>query len=243
LNAGVGYIPEDRAVDGLVREFSVSENLVLDTYNQPPYGSKIALNPTKIEAGATEKIDRFDIRTRSTDYAVGTLSGGNQQKVIVAREMSRSLKLLVAAQPTRGVDVGSIEFIHSQIIAERDRGTAVLLVSSELDEVLSVADRVAVMYRGRVLAVVPPDTPREEIGLLMAGITGGEAPQSAFAASMEEAAAGPAGVALAPEALPHATLPPADDAADRAAESAAGGAADDGDPDDGDPEGPEGKAA
>jgi simple sugar transport system ATP-binding protein len=172
LDAGVGYIPEDRGVDGLVREFSVAENLVLDTYNQAPFGSRFALNPAKIEDGAMERIDHFDIRTRSADYAVGTLSGGNQQKVIVAREISRTLKLLVAAQPTRGVDVGSIEFIHKQIIAERDGGTAVLVVSSELDEVLSLADRVAVMYRGQILAIVSPDTPREEIGLLMAGITG-----------------------------------------------------------------------
>jgi len=102
---------------------------------------------------------------------VGTLSGGNQQKVIVAREMSRPLKLFVAAQPTRGVDVGSTEFIHRRIIAERDVGSAVLLVSSELDEVLALADRIAVMYRGRVLATVPADTPRERVGLLMAGIT------------------------------------------------------------------------
>jgi general nucleoside transport system ATP-binding protein len=210
LDAGVGYIPEDRGVDGLVREFSVGENLVLDVYNQKPYGSKFALNPAAIAAGAAEKIDRFDIRTRTAEHSVGTLSGGNQQKVIVAREMSRQLKLLVAAQPTRGVDVGSIEFIHSQIIAERDAGAAVLLVSSELDEVLSLADRVAVMYRGRILATVDPDTPRDEIGLLMAGITTGEAPASAFEASMEEAAAGPAGVALADGARPADSAGPAD---------------------------------
>jgi simple sugar transport system ATP-binding protein len=103
---------------------------------------------------------------------VGTLSGGNQQKVVVARELSRALRLFVAAQPTRGVDVGSIEFIHGRIIHERDVGTAVLVVSSELDEVVGLADRIAVMYRGRILAIVSPDTPREEIGLLMAGITG-----------------------------------------------------------------------
>jgi simple sugar transport system ATP-binding protein len=107
---------------------------------------------------------------------VATLSGGNQQKVIVARELTRPLTLLVAAQPTRGLDVGSIEFIHRQLIHERDIGTAVLLVSSELDEVLSLADRVAVMYRGRILAVVPPDTPREEVGLLMAGVIPGPVP-------------------------------------------------------------------
>ncbi|NUS03106.1 MAG: ABC transporter ATP-binding protein [Nonomuraea sp.] len=178
LDAGVGYIPEDRGVDGLVREFSVAENLVLDTYNQKPFGSKFSLNPGKIDEGAKERIEHFDIRTRSADYSVGTLSGGNQQKVIVAREISRDLKLLVASQPTRGVDVGSIEFIHKQIIAERDGGTAVLVVSSELDEVLSLSDRVAVMYRGQVLAVVSPDIPRDQIGLLMAGVTQTETPEA-----------------------------------------------------------------
>ena len=109
--------------------------------------------------------------TNSAESAVSTLSGGNQQKVVVAREMSRPLRLFIAAQPTRGVDVGSIEFIHGRIVHERDVGTAVLVVSSELDEVVGLADRIAVMYRGRILAIVSPDTPREEIGLLMAGIT------------------------------------------------------------------------
>ncbi|MBX6721684.1 MAG: ATP-binding cassette domain-containing protein, partial [Dactylosporangium sp.] len=171
LRAGVGYIPEDRSADGLVADFTVAENLVLDTYDRPPYGSKLVLDADAIEAGARDMIARFDVRTSSPDAPVATLSGGNQQKVIVARELARPLKLLVAAQPTRGVDVGSIEFIHQQIVAERDRGTAVLLVSSELDEVLGLADRIAVMCGGRILATVPADTPREEIGLLMAGIT------------------------------------------------------------------------
>jgi simple sugar transport system ATP-binding protein len=117
-------------------------------------------------------VEQFDIRTGSTDSAVSTLSGGNQQKVVVAREMSRPLRLLIASQPTRGVDVGSIEFIHNQIVHERDVGTAVLVVSSELEEIYSLADRIAVMYRGRILAIVGPDTPSEEIGLLMAGVTG-----------------------------------------------------------------------
>ena len=171
LHSGVGYIPEDRSVDGLVRDFTVAENLVLDVYDRPPYGSGLRLNPDAITAGATETIQRFNVRTRSAEAPVSTLSGGNQQKVIVAREMSRPLKLLVAAQPTRGVDVGSIEFIHAQVIAERDSGAGVLLVSSELDEVMSVADRVAVMYRGKILAIVSPDTPREDIGLLMAGVS------------------------------------------------------------------------
>ncbi|HKO34501.1 MAG TPA: heme ABC transporter ATP-binding protein, partial [Candidatus Limnocylindria bacterium] len=169
-----GYIPEDRSLDGVVREFTVAENLVLDTYDRPPYGNAFRLNPAAIATSARERVDQFDIRTSSPDAPVSTLSGGNQQKVVVAREMSRPLRLFIAAQPTRGVDVGSIEFIHSRIVHERDVGTAVLMVSSELDEVVGLADRIAVMYRGRILAVVPPDTPREELGLLMAGITAEE---------------------------------------------------------------------
>jgi ABC-type uncharacterized transport system ATPase subunit len=170
LRAGVGYVPEDRSTDGLVKEFTIAENLILDMYDQAPFGSRIALKPDAINASAKERIGQFDIRTSSPDAAASSLSGGNQQKVIVAREMSRPLKLFVAAQPTRGVDVGSIEFIHGRIMHERAVGTAVLLVSSELDEVVALADRIAVMYRGRVIATVPPETPREEIGLLMAGV-------------------------------------------------------------------------
>jgi simple sugar transport system ATP-binding protein len=171
LREGVGYVPEDRSIDGLVKEFTIAENLVLDMYNQEPFGSRFALHPDAIESSAKERISQFDIRTSSGSAPAGSLSGGNQQKVVVAREMSRPLKLFVAAQPTRGVDVGSIEFIHGRIMHERGIGTAVLLVSSELDEVVALADRIAVMYRGRVVAVVSPDTPREEIGLLMAGAT------------------------------------------------------------------------
>ena len=171
LRRRVGYIPEDRSVDGLVQEFTVAENLVLNMYDTEPFGTRLVLHQDAIAASAVERVGRYDVRTPSPQAAVATLSGGNQQKVIVARELTRPLTLLVAAQPTRGLDVGSIEFIHRQIIHERDVGTAVLLVSSELDEVLALADRVAVMYRGRILAVVPPDTPREEIGLLMAGVS------------------------------------------------------------------------
>jgi general nucleoside transport system ATP-binding protein len=171
LRMHVGYVPEDRSVDGLVREFTVAENLVLNLYDTTPFGTRFVLNRDEIARSAAERVSRFDVRTPSPQVPVSTLSGGNQQKVIIAREFTRPLTLFVAAQPTRGVDVGSIEFIHKQIIHERDRGAAVLLVSSELDEVLALADRVAVMYRGRILAVVPPDTPREEIGLLMAGVT------------------------------------------------------------------------
>ncbi|GID25247.1 ABC transporter ATP-binding protein [Paractinoplanes brasiliensis] len=175
LRAGVGYIPEDRSHDGVVKDFTVAENLVLDLYDRAPFGNSLRLNPKAIDESAQERVAQFDIRTPSPRSAVGTLSGGNQQKVVVAREMSRPLKLMVAAQPTRGVDVGSIEFIHNQIIHERDVGTAVLVVSSELDEVVGLADRIAVMYRGRILAVVSPDMPREEIGLLMAGVVTQEA--------------------------------------------------------------------
>jgi ABC-type uncharacterized transport system ATPase subunit len=172
LRSGVGYVPEDRSLDGVVKDFSVAENLVLDMYDRAPFGNAWRVDPKAVADNAGERVSQFDIRVSSPQAAVGTLSGGNQQKVVVAREMSRPLRLFIAAQPTRGVDVGSIEFIHNQIIHERDSGTAVLVVSSELDEVVGLADRIAVMYRGRILAVVSPDTPREEIGLLMAGITG-----------------------------------------------------------------------
>jgi simple sugar transport system ATP-binding protein len=171
LAEGVGYIPEDRSVDGLIKEFSVAENLILDVYHAKPYSSGLALRPEAVAQGARDRIEEFDIRTTSFEAPVGSLSGGNQQKVIAAREMSRSLKLLIASQPTRGVDVGSTEFIHARVIKERDAGAGVLLVSSELDEVVALADRIAVMYRGKVLATVPPDTPREQLGLLMAGVT------------------------------------------------------------------------
>ncbi|ABP53285.1 ABC transporter related [Salinispora tropica CNB-440] len=171
LRAGVGYVPEDRSVDGLVKELSIAENLVLDMYDRPPFGKGLALRPDEIRKSAQERIAQFDVRTSSAEVAVGTLSGGNQQKVIVARELSRPLKLLIAAQPTRGVDVGSIEFIHSRVIHERDAGTAVLLVSSELDEVIGLADRIAVMCRGQIIGIVGPDAPREEIGLRMSGIS------------------------------------------------------------------------
>jgi ABC-type uncharacterized transport system ATPase subunit len=171
LRSGIGYVPEDRSLDGVVKEFSVAENLVLDQYDRAPYGNAFRLNPAAVASAARERVEQFDIRTSSPDSAVSTLSGGNQQKVVVARELSRPLRLFIASQPTRGVDVGSIEFIHGRIVHERDVGTAVLVVSSELDEVVGLADRIAVMYRGRILAIVSPDTPREEIGLLMAGIT------------------------------------------------------------------------
>ena len=176
LRAGFGYVPEDRQEDGLVSDFSVAENLVLDVYDRPPFASGIALNLDAIGANAKTLVTEYDVRTPSPEQRVGALSGGNQQKVIIAREMSRDLRLLLASQPTRGLDVGSIEFVHRRIVEERDRGVAVLIVSSELDEIYALADRIAVMYEGKIVAFRPPSVPVEELGLLMAGVGGdGEA--------------------------------------------------------------------
>ncbi|HEX6523715.1 MAG TPA: ABC transporter ATP-binding protein [Streptosporangiaceae bacterium] len=169
LRAGVAYVPEDRTEDGLVGDFSVAENAVLDMYNNKPYASGINLNLNAIEKNATDRIVEFDVRTQSPDTPVGTLSGGNQQKVILARELGREHKLLIASQPTRGLDVGSIEFVHKRIVQQRDRGVAVLIVSSELDEIYALADRIAVMYEGRITGFRPPTVPVEELGRLMAG--------------------------------------------------------------------------
>ena len=169
LDLGVGYVPEDRLHDGLVGAFSVAENLVLDLYDQPPFASGPAMNLQAIARNATERVDEFDVRTSSTAAAATTLSGGNQQKVVLARELSRPLKLLIVAQPTRGLDVGSMEFVHRRIVAERDRGAAVVLISTELDEVLGLADRIGVMYRGKIAGEVGAGASAEEIGLLMAG--------------------------------------------------------------------------
>jgi general nucleoside transport system ATP-binding protein len=176
LRAGIGYIPEDRQEDGLVADFSVADNLVLDVYDQPPYANGVALDLDAIRTAALSRVDQFDIRTTSIATPTGTLSGGNQQKVILAREIGRELRLLVASQPTRGLDVGSIEFVHRRVVAERDRGVAVLIISSELDEIYALADRIVVMYEGRITGIRPPTVPVEELGLLMAGAgTGGEA--------------------------------------------------------------------
>jgi general nucleoside transport system ATP-binding protein len=171
LEHGIGYIPEDRSHDGFVGKFSVRENLVLDLYRTDEFSAGPALKLDKIAANAKARIEEFDIRTESAESPVASLSGGNQQKVVVAREFSRPLKVLIASQPTRGVDVGSIEFIHKRIIEERDRGTAVVIVSTELEEIYALSDRIAVMYDGRIVATVPPDIPRDQLGLLMAGAT------------------------------------------------------------------------
>ena len=171
LDDGIGYIPEDRSHDGYVGAFSVRENLILDIYRSDEFSRGLVLKLDEIAANADARIKEFDIRTESASTPVSSLSGGNQQKVVVAREFSRPLKVLIASQPTRGVDVGSIEFIHKRIISERDKGTAVIIVSTELDEIFTLADRIAVMYDGRIVDTVSPDIAREDIGLLMAGAT------------------------------------------------------------------------
>ena len=175
LRAGIAYIPEDRQEDGIVKDFSVADNLVLDTYDRPPHARGIAMDLGAIREDARRLADEFDIRTSSIDTPVGTLSGGNQQKVILAREVGRRVRLLLASQPTRGLDVGSIEFVHRRIVEERDQGVAVIIVSSELDEIYALADRIAVMYEGKITGFRPPTVPVAELGLLMAGAGDGSA--------------------------------------------------------------------
>ena len=170
LDSGVGYIPEDRGKDGMVPSFSIAENLVLDQIGNPPFSHSSALNMKAIADNASTLVDEFDVRAGAANAALSTLSGGNQQKVVVARELSRDLTVLIASQPTRGVDIGSIEFIHSRILDQRQKGTAVLIVSTELNEVTALADRIAVMYRGRFVGIVSPDTERHVLGLMMAGV-------------------------------------------------------------------------
>jgi general nucleoside transport system ATP-binding protein len=170
LHAGVSFIPADRHRMGAILELPVADNLVLSDYDRPPFARGILRRFQAIWQYALNAIKAFDIRTEGPGQALGSLSGGNQQKVVVARELSTDPRVLIASQPTRGVDVGSIEFIHRQIVARRDKGLAVLLVSSELDEVLSLADRVAVIYGGRIVGVLEGDAvERERIGLMMAG--------------------------------------------------------------------------
>ncbi len=169
LEAGVGFVPEDRQADGLVGTFTIAENLMLDRSFGAPFVRAWTVQRSKLQAFAQEKLEQYDVRAPDISAQAGNLSGGNQQKVVVARELSRDLRLLVAAQPTRGVDVGSIEFIHKQIVATRDSGVPVLVVSTELDEVTALADRIMVLFRGRIVGIVPADTPRDVLGLMMAG--------------------------------------------------------------------------
>jgi general nucleoside transport system ATP-binding protein len=167
---GVAHIPEDREKHGLVMAYSVADNMVLNNYYQSPFASGVIMHQDEIDEQAEQLVAEYDVRTPSIHTPASKLSGGNKQKVIVAREFSRPTKLLIAAQPTRGIDVGSIEFIHNQIVEQRDAGAAVLVVSAELDEILSLSDFVAVMFDGRVVDVLPiEEATREKVGLLMAG--------------------------------------------------------------------------
>ena len=171
LDEGVGFVPEDRTEDGLVGLFTVAENLILDRSSDPEFVTAGTIRRDVLDDFARARIEEYDIRTQGPQTLAGALSGGNQQKVVIAREMSRDLRLLVVAQPTRGVDVGSIEFIHKRIIETRDAGIPIIVVSTELDEVTALADRIAVMYRGKIVGIVGPDTPRDVLGLMMAGAT------------------------------------------------------------------------
>jgi general nucleoside transport system ATP-binding protein len=173
IEAGVAHVPEDRQHHGLVLSYPISDNLVLSTYYLAPYAKGVVIDQEQIVRRAEALVEEFDVRTSSPIALASTLSGGNQQKVVIAREFSRPIQLLIAAQPTRGIDVGSIEFIHRGIVRKRDEGVAVLLVSAELDEILALADRIAVMFKGKIIATVPAEqATREGIGLLMAGIVG-----------------------------------------------------------------------
>ena len=186
IDAGLGFVPEDRKQDGCVGTFTVAENLILNHHEEHPYARGIALDLSKVRQNAAHRVAEFDIRTQSIEATVSSLSGGNQQKVVLARELSRSLALLVASQPTRGLDVGAIEFVHKRLVEERDRGTAVVISSTELDEVIALADRIAVMFRGRIVGIVPPDTSREVLGLMMAGVPTQEALASASMTTLAE---------------------------------------------------------
>lgn len=171
IELGVGHIPEDRQRDGLILSSPISTNLVLCSYYKTPFTKGLELQEDVIYRESAQRANAYDVRTPDIMNLAESLSGGNQQKVIVAREFSRDLRLLVASQPTRGLDVGSVEYVHQQIISKRDAGTAVLLVSTELDEIMAMSDRIAVIYRGKIVAVLDSQhAVREEIGMLMAGV-------------------------------------------------------------------------
>ena len=170
LREGIAYIPESRELDGLIGSFSIVENLILDVHDISPAAKKGRLNSDYINENSARLVKEFDIRAQSIFDPASSLSGGNKQKVVLARELSREVKLVVASQPTRGLDVGSIEFVYEKLLAERSANRAILLISSELDEVLELADRIAVIYKGEIVGEVGPEVSREKLGLMMAGI-------------------------------------------------------------------------
>lgn len=171
IENGVSHIPEDRHKHGLVLDFSIRENMILETYYKPPFSKGALLEQDVISEHAEKLVKAFDVRTPDIETKARSLSGGNQQKAIIAREIEKNPDLLIAAQPTRGLDVGAIEFVHQQLIKQRDQGKAVLLISFELDEIINVADRIAVIYGGKIIGeVYPKDTNDQELGLMMAGL-------------------------------------------------------------------------
>jgi general nucleoside transport system ATP-binding protein len=171
---GVAHIPEDRGRDGLINFMTVAENYILDTYHREPYSKRGVFDLKAVSEGAAKGVKDFDIRTPSIQTFAGSLSGGNQQKVVVAREFSVPVQLVIAAQPTRGLDVGSIEYIHRRLVEQRDAGAAILIVSTELDEVLAVGDRIAVMFDGRIVGILAGDEATyENLGMLMGGASFG----------------------------------------------------------------------
>ena len=176
INSGIAHIPEDRHKRGLVLDYTIEENMVLEVYDKKPFSNKGLLNKKEIKKYAEKIIDEFDVRSgEGAESIARSLSGGNQQKAIIGREIELNPELLIAAQPTRGLDVGSIEYIHKRLVEQRDRGKAVLLVSLELDEILNVSDRIAIINNGELIGIVNADETNEnEVGLMMAGIRGGE---------------------------------------------------------------------
>jgi simple sugar transport system ATP-binding protein len=172
---GVAHIPEDRGRDGLIAPMTIAENYILDSYYREPYSRRGVFALAAVNQRARQGVKDFDIRTPSIETRAGSLSGGNQQKVVVAREFSVPVKLVIAAQPTRGLDVGSIEYIHRRLVEQRDAGAAIVIVSTELDEVLAVGDRIAVMFDGKIVGILSgDDATYENLGLLMGGATFGE---------------------------------------------------------------------
>ncbi|HZC77221.1 MAG TPA: ABC transporter ATP-binding protein [Ktedonobacterales bacterium] len=181
-DAGIGHIPEDRRGAGLVLNYSIAENSILGRQRQPRFSWRgLVLRLGAIVGWARRLITQFDVRAPSEETHVKALSGGNQQKVIVARELASGPRVLLASQPTRGVDIGAIEFIHRRLVAQRDEGAAILLVSAELDEIRSLSDRIAVMYEGKIVSIESPDVPDERLGLLMTGGSGRQTQHSATA--------------------------------------------------------------
>lgn len=213
LKAGVGFIPEDRNQDGMVGSFTIAENLMLNRARSKPFVRAGNLQLGYRDKFAKSKIQEYDVRAQGIHQTVGSLSGGNAQKVIIARELSKPLRLFVAAQPTRGVDVGAIEFIHKRVIETRDAGIPVVVISTELDEAAALADQILVMYRGGIVGIVPADTPREVLGLMMAGIP----PKQAAAAAQHHGA-----TAGGTPTVPVAPVPAAPTSASPAAEPAHG---------------------